>query len=55
MLKDNIIKIDWTDEVLAKTALTHDGKMSIAPEKQAPETTASGTRHPATKPPSKAA
>jgi NAD(P) transhydrogenase subunit alpha len=27
MLKDNIITIDWTDEVLAKTALTHDGKL----------------------------
>ena len=26
MLKDNIIEIDWTDEVLAQTALTHDGK-----------------------------
>ena len=27
MLKDNIITIDWTDEVIAKTALTHDGKL----------------------------
>jgi len=27
MLKDNIITIDWEDEVLAKTALTHAGKM----------------------------
>ena len=27
ILKDNIISIDWTDEVLAKTALTHDGKL----------------------------
>jgi len=27
MLKDNIITIDWTDEVLAKTALTHAGKL----------------------------
>ena len=26
-MKDNIIKIDWNDEILAKTALTHDGKM----------------------------
>jgi NAD(P) transhydrogenase subunit alpha len=26
MLKDNIITIDWTDEVIAGTALTHDGK-----------------------------
>jgi NAD(P) transhydrogenase subunit alpha len=27
MLKDNIITIDWTDEVIAKTALTHGGKL----------------------------
>ncbi|MEP7241412.1 MAG: NAD(P) transhydrogenase subunit alpha [Devosia sp.] len=26
MLKDNIITIDWTDEILAKTVLTHDGE-----------------------------
>jgi NAD(P) transhydrogenase subunit alpha len=33
MLKDNIITIDWTDEVIAKTALTHDGKVIEQPEK----------------------
>jgi len=27
MMKDNIITIDWKDEVLAKTALTHAGKL----------------------------
>jgi NAD(P) transhydrogenase subunit alpha len=27
MMKDNVIKIDWDDEILSKTALTHDGKM----------------------------
>jgi len=27
MLKDNIITIDWTDEVIAETALTHAGKL----------------------------
>lgn len=27
MMKDNVIKIDWDDEILAKTVLTHDGKM----------------------------
>jgi NAD(P) transhydrogenase subunit alpha len=27
MMKDNIITIDWTDEVIAETALTHDGKL----------------------------
>ena len=26
MLKDNVVEIDWSDEVLAQTALTHDGK-----------------------------
>jgi NAD(P) transhydrogenase subunit alpha len=31
MLKDNIVTIDWDDEVLAKTALTHDGKLCDAP------------------------
>jgi NAD(P) transhydrogenase subunit alpha len=30
MLKDNIVTIDWTDEVLAKTALTHNGKLTTA-------------------------
>jgi NAD(P) transhydrogenase subunit alpha len=30
MLKDNIVTIDWTDEVIAKTALTHDGKLCDA-------------------------
>ena len=32
MMKDNIVAIDWSDEVLAKTALTHNGKLCIAPE-----------------------
>ena len=27
MMKDNIITIDWDDEVLAKTVLTHAGEM----------------------------
>jgi NAD(P) transhydrogenase subunit alpha len=35
MLKDNIVTIDWTDEVLAQTALTHDGKIMHAPAKAA--------------------
>jgi NAD(P) transhydrogenase subunit alpha len=30
MLKDNIVIIDWDDEILAKTALTHDGKLMDA-------------------------
>ena len=27
MLKDNVVVIDWDDEILARTALTHDGKL----------------------------
>jgi NAD(P) transhydrogenase subunit alpha len=49
MLKDNIITIDWTDEVLAKTALTHDGKLCD----DAAQTTAD--KAPASKTPAKAA
>lgn len=30
MLHDNIVTIDWTNEVLAKTALTHDGMLCDA-------------------------
>lgn len=33
MLKANIITVDWTDEVIEGTALTHDGKLSKRPEK----------------------
>jgi NAD(P) transhydrogenase subunit alpha len=31
MLKDNIVTIDWDDEILAKTVLTHDGQMKNQP------------------------
>jgi NAD(P) transhydrogenase subunit alpha len=52
MLKDNIVAVDWTDEVLAKTALTHAGKMvEIKPEPAAKP--AAGHRH--SKPAAKAA
>jgi NAD(P) transhydrogenase subunit alpha len=33
MLKDNVITIDWSDEVLAGTMLTHDGKLHSAAAK----------------------
>jgi NAD(P) transhydrogenase subunit alpha len=36
MMKDNIIEIDWKDEVLAKAALTHDGKLCDADAKPEP-------------------
>jgi NAD(P) transhydrogenase subunit alpha len=37
MLKDNIITIDWSDEVLAATALTHAGALKKAPAASAPD------------------
>ncbi len=37
MLKDNVITIDWTDEVLAKTAITHAGKMMNIEAKSTPK------------------
>jgi NAD(P) transhydrogenase subunit alpha len=64
MMKDNIITLNWDDEVLAKTVLTHDGKMhsdkseheaypSNKADKAATRTPAAKT--PATKAPVKAA
>jgi len=35
MLKDNVITIDWKDEVIAQTAFTHDGKLSLQTPKAA--------------------
>jgi H+-translocating NAD(P) transhydrogenase subunit alpha len=35
MLKDNVVAIDWSDEVLAKTALTHAGKLTTPDAKPA--------------------
>ena len=35
MMKDNIVAIDWGDEVLAKTALTHAGKLIDSDAKSA--------------------
>jgi NAD(P) transhydrogenase subunit alpha len=35
MLKDNVVTIDWSDEVLAKTALTHAGKLTAPDAKPA--------------------
>jgi NAD(P) transhydrogenase subunit alpha len=44
MMKDNVITIDWNDEVLACTALTHDGKMKdVKPTPQATPTV--GNKH----------
>jgi NAD(P) transhydrogenase subunit alpha len=40
MLKANVITVDWTDEIIARTALTHDGKLLKSPEKPANAVTA---------------
>jgi NAD(P) transhydrogenase subunit alpha len=32
MLKENVIKFDWEDEVLANMVLTHDGEIKTVPE-----------------------
>jgi NAD(P) transhydrogenase subunit alpha len=34
MLKDNVVKLDWDDEVLASMVLTHAGELKSAPEGQ---------------------
>ena len=52
MMKDNIVKIDWDDEVLAKTVLTHAGEMkneSVKPH----ENPGGSDKVPATKPAAK--
>jgi NAD(P) transhydrogenase subunit alpha len=38
-VKDGAINIDWTDEVLAKAALTHGGEIKNEAAKKAIETT----------------
>jgi len=54
MMKDNIITIDWDDEILAKTVLTHDGKLkNEAAKPQA--NSGSGDKGPAAKSAAKAA
>src|SRR5271155_4423095 len=49
MLKDNIITLDWSDEILAKTVLTHAGQISTDPAKQ-PAQGGGSTKHAAAKP-----
>jgi NAD(P) transhydrogenase subunit alpha len=39
MMKDNIITIDWEDEILAKTVLTHDGQLKNQPAAHQASTT----------------
>jgi NAD(P) transhydrogenase subunit alpha len=54
MMKDNVVKIDWDDEILAKTALTHAGAMTNGATKQ-DITATSGTKDTAVKPATKVA
>jgi NAD(P) transhydrogenase subunit alpha len=52
-MKDNVIKIDWDDEVLAETVLTHAGELKSEAAKQV--ATAGRDETPATKPAAKVA
>ena len=54
MMKDNIVTIDWSDEVLAKTALTHDGKRKDA-DSSGPAQADGGDKAAPTKPTAKVA
>jgi NAD(P) transhydrogenase subunit alpha len=54
MMKDNVIKIDWDDEILAKTVLTHAGKMKNQATKP-PIDPVRGDKTPAPKPAAKVA
>lgn len=50
MIKDNVLALDWSDEVLAKTALTHDGVLPPAappPTAPPPAAPAAGAKPPA--------
>jgi NAD(P) transhydrogenase subunit alpha len=54
MMKDNVVKIDWDDEILAGTALTHAGEMKSQAAKP-PVVSDSGGHAPKTKPAEKVA
>jgi NAD(P) transhydrogenase subunit alpha len=57
MMKDNIITIDWDDEVLATTALTHAGALtkSLPPAPPVADKASKAGQHAATPPTTKAA
>jgi NAD(P) transhydrogenase subunit alpha len=47
MMKDNVIKVDWNDEIIAKTVLTHEGKNKTESPtaKDKPSTVAPAAHH----------
>jgi NAD(P) transhydrogenase subunit alpha len=49
MMKDNIITIDWDDEILAKTVLTHDGQRKNQPAARPEIASKTPTTRPAAK------
>ncbi len=48
MMKDNIVTIDWSDEILASTALTHAGRLCDSAAKDG-DTANLPSTHPAAK------
>ena len=55
MMKDNIIEIDWADEILAKTVLTHAGKLADHSAKPDADDAKRRTKHAAARPTAKVA
>jgi NAD(P) transhydrogenase subunit alpha len=55
MMKDNIVKIDWDDEILAKTVLTHAGRLHRDHPHKAPVKAGKDTKGRTAKPAEKAA
>jgi len=55
MMKDNIVKIDWDDEILAKTVLTHAGTLHKDHPHKAPVKAGKETKGRTAKPAKKAA
>jgi NAD(P) transhydrogenase subunit alpha len=49
MLKNNVVEIDWTDEILAKTALTHAGELKSEPARPPAGAASGGDPKPAAK------
>jgi len=54
MMKDNVIKLDWDDEILAKTVLTHAGEILSDTTKQEAKPSG-GIKHRQSKPATKVA
>jgi NAD(P) transhydrogenase subunit alpha len=55
MMKDSVIKLDWDDEIVAKTVLTHAGELKNDATRQKPHADGGGTKNTAAEPATKVA